>query len=34
MSVEWWYCWRTSPRALIPAGQWITSGSQTPPWYV
>jgi hypothetical protein len=32
MSVQWWYCERTSPRALMPAGQWITSGSQTPPW--
>jgi hypothetical protein len=32
MSVQWWYCWRTSPLAEIPAGQWITSGSQTPPW--
>ncbi len=34
MSVEWWYWSRTSPRALIPFGQWTTSGSQTPPWYV
>jgi hypothetical protein len=32
MSVQWWYWLRTSPRAAMPAGQWITSGSHTPPW--
>jgi hypothetical protein len=32
MSVEWWSWWRTWPRAWIPAGQWMTSGSHTPPW--
>jgi hypothetical protein len=32
MSTEWWYWWRTWPRAVMPAGQWITSGSATPPW--
>ena len=34
MSVAWWYWCRTSPRAFMPAGQEITSGSHTPPWYV
>jgi hypothetical protein len=32
MSVQWWYWWRTAPRAFIPAGQWMASGLQTPPW--
>jgi hypothetical protein len=32
MSVQWWYWSRTSPRAFMPAGQWITSGSHPPPW--
>ena len=32
MSVQWWYWLRTSPLDWDPAGQWITSGSQTPPW--
>src|SRR5688500_20203274 len=34
MSVQWWYWFRTSPFDAMPAGQWMTSGSQTPPWYV
>jgi hypothetical protein len=35
MSVTWWYWSRTCPRddAAMPAGQWTTSGSHTPPWY-
>ena len=33
MSVEWWYWFRTSPRALMPLGQEMTSGSQVPPEY-
>ena len=31
MSVQWWYWWRISPRALMPFGQWMTIGSQVPP---
>jgi hypothetical protein len=33
MSVQWWYWSRTSPRAAMPFGHEITSGSQMPPWY-
>ena len=33
MSVEWWYWLRISPRALIPLGQEMTSGSAVPPEY-
>ena len=33
MSMTWWYWSRTSPLALMPLGQWITIGSQMPPWY-
>ena len=33
MSIEWWYWLRISPRALMPFGQEMTSGSQVPPAY-
>ena len=33
MSMAWWYWLRTSPLASMPLGQWITIGSQMPPWY-
>ena len=32
MSIAWWYWLRTSPLAWMPFGQWITIGSQMPPW--
>ena len=32
MSTAWWYWLRTSPRAAMPFGHEITSGSATPPW--
>ena len=31
MSIAWWYCSRTSPRADVPAGQLMMHGSQVPP---
>ena len=34
MSMMWAYCVRTSPRALIPAGQETMNGSVEPPRYV
>ena len=33
MSTEWWYWLRISPRALMPFGQEMTSGSAVPPEY-
>ncbi len=34
MSTMCAYWVRTSPRALMPFGQWTTNGSQAPPRYV
>ena len=31
MSMTWCHCDRTSPLALIPFGQWTTSGLRVPP---
>ena len=31
MSITWWNWWRISPFALIPRGQWTTSGLRVPP---
>jgi hypothetical protein len=31
MSMAWWYWWRTSPRAAIPAGQEMMHRSLVPP---
>ena len=31
MSITWWNCLRSSPLALIPFGQWTTSGFCVPP---
>ena len=33
MSTEWWYWSRISPRALMPLGHEMTSGSAVPPEY-
>src|SRR3954449_7392511 len=30
-SMAWWYCSRTSPCAVMPAGQEMMHGSQVPP---
>jgi hypothetical protein len=32
--VTWWYWWRSSPLAWIPAGQCTTKGFRMPPKWV